>query len=269
MKSFSMENSREIEVRKQIDAYIKGQLSEDEIQELWNEFAKNPELLDILEIEVNVKEIIKKEALGSTGAKINKLPSWTWHAAAAAVVLMVAMVQLFQVDTPTNMDQFVVQNIGPDQLETSDGVRSKDMKITEADSLLNLGFEAIISGNENRALQLFNEVISKYDEEPYGSKAFLNKGIVLYNESDYEEAISAFKESVSRGENSRMISEKAYWYLGNALINIGELEEARTAIYEAYKLEGIFRKPAFRLLKKINNDLGNTDYEEFNTESLD
>jgi hypothetical protein len=66
-----------------------------------------------------------------------------------------------------------------------------------------------------------------------------------------------------------MILEKAYWYLGNALINIGELEEARSAVYEAYKLEGIFRKPAFRLLKKLSSDLGNVDYEEFDTEQLD
>jgi tetratricopeptide (TPR) repeat protein len=264
-----MENSRENEIRQQIDAYVKGQLTEEQIQELWTEFAKNPELLDVLEIEVNVKEIIEREALGSGKATINKLPSWTWHAAAAAVLAIVALVQLFQVNTPTEMNQFVVQNIEPGQLETSDGVRAKDIRITTADSLLNLGFEAIISGNENRALQLFDEVISKYDEEPYGSKAFLNKGIVLYNESEYDEAIEAFKESANRVEDSRMISEKAYWYLGNALINIGELEEARSAVYEAYKLEGIFRKPAFRLLKKLSSDLGNVDYEEFDTEQLD
>ena len=265
-----MENSREIEIRQQIDAYVKGQLSEEQIQELWNEFARNPELLDVLEIEVNVKEIIERESRNSKGANINKLPSWTWHAAAAAVVLIVAMVQLFQVNTPTELDQFIVQRIEPGQLETSDGVRSsKDMKITTADSLLNLGFEAVISGNESRALELFDEVISRFDEEPYGSKAFLNKGIVLYNESDYNEAISAFKDALSRVEESHMIAEKAYWYLGNALINIEELEDARSAIYEAYKLQGIFRKPAFRLLKKLSNDLGNTDYEEFDAEQLD
>jgi tetratricopeptide (TPR) repeat protein len=143
------------------------------------------------------------------------------------------------------------------------------MRITTADSLLNLGFEAIVSGNQDRALQLFNEVISKYDEEPYGSKAFLNKGIVLYNESEYEESILAFREAGERVEDSRMITEKAYWYLGNALINVGELEQARSAIFEAYKLEGIFRKPAFRLLKKLNSDLGNIDYEEFDAQELD
>ncbi|MGN8225564.1 tetratricopeptide repeat protein [Gracilimonas sp. BCB1] len=269
-----MENSRETEIRQQIDAYIKGQLSEEEIQALWNEFAKNPELLDVLEVEVNVKELIEREALTSkpeTGsATIRKLPSYTWHVAAAAVFVIIALVQIFRIETPTEIDQFVVNRIGPDQVETSDGVRAaKDMRITTADSLLNLGFEAIVSGNKDRALELFDEVINRFDEEPYGSKAFLNKGIILYNESNYEEAISAFREAAERVEDSRMISEKAYWYLGNALVNVGELEEAQKAVFEAYQLDGIFRQPAFRLLKKLNDDLGSTDYEGFDAQQLE
>lgn len=265
-----MDNSRELEIKQRIDAYIKGQLNEEEIQELWNEFAKDPELLDVLELEVNVKAIIEKNAAQKAGgSKIYKLPSWTWHAAAAAAIIIVALVQLFRVDTPTNIDQFVVQQISPGEIETSDGVRNKDMRITTADSLLNLGFEAIISGNEDRALELFDEVINKYDEEPYGSKAFLNKGIILYNEGDYNSSILAFEEAAERVEDSRMITEKAYWYMGNALVNVGELEAAQEAVFQAYQLDGIFRNPAFRLLKKLSDDLGTSDYEEFSTPELE
>ncbi|MFD2531116.1 tetratricopeptide repeat protein [Gracilimonas halophila] len=265
-----MDNSRELEIRQRIDAYVKGQLKEEEIQELWNEFAKNPELLDVLELEVNVKAIIEKNATQAVPkSKIYKLPSWTWHAAAAAAIIIVALVQLFRVDTPTNIDQFVVQQINPSEIETADGVRGKDLRITTADSLLNLGFEAIISGNEDRALELFDEVINNYGEEPYGSKAFLNKGIILYNEGDYDSAILAFEEAAERVEDSRMITEKAYWYMGNALVNIGELEAAQEAVFQAYQLDGIFRNPAFRLLKKLSDDLGTSDYEEFNTPELE
>ncbi|MDR9417578.1 tol-pal system YbgF family protein [Gracilimonas sp.] len=267
-----MDNARELQLRQKIDAYIKGNLGEDEIQELWNEFAKNPELLDLLELEVNVKAVIEQEALNINNINepsISRLPKWTWHAAAAAAIIIVALVQLFRVDTPTNMKQFVVGQINPAEIETADGIRNKDMEITTADSLLNLGFEAVISRDEERALQLFDEIINKYDQEPYGSKAFLNKGIILYNESDYEGAISAFREAANRAEESRMITEKAYWYLGNALINVGELEAAQNAIFEAYQLNGTFRNPAFRLLKKLSDDLGTSDYEEFDTPELE
>lgn len=265
-----MDNSRELEIRQKIDAYIKGQLKEEEIQELWNEFAKNPELLDVLELEINVKAIIEEKAKEANNrSRIYKLPKWTWHAAAAAAITLVALVQLFRVDTPTNIDQFVLQQINPGEIETANGVRDKDMQISTADSLLNLGFEAVISGNENRALELFDEVIENFGEEPYGSKAFLNKGIILYNEQEYESAIIAFREAAGRVQDSRMISEKAYWYMGNALVNIGDLEAAQEAVFKAYQLDGIFRNPAFRLLKKLSDDLGTSDYEEFTAPELD
>ncbi|MBO6794051.1 MAG: tetratricopeptide repeat protein [Balneolaceae bacterium] len=252
------------DIHKKIDAYVKGTLAENEIEELWVEFAKQPDLLDQLELEVGVKTIIEQELAGSTktGATIRKMPSWTWHAVAAAVLVLVAFIQIFQIPSKSSLEQFVLNDISADQLETSDGVRSKEMQITAADSILNLGFSEFVSGNDERALTLFNEVISEFDYEPYGSKAYLNKGIVYYNQSKYDSAIVAFEFALQRVEDSRMIEEKSHWYLGNALVNIGQFEEARTAIMEAYSLDGVFRKPAFLLLQKLNYDLGYTQAEE-------
>ena len=255
------------EIQKRIDAYVKGSLTEDQISELWVEFAKQPELLESLELEVGVKEIIEKGFVAEEKkvASIKNLPNWTWHAAAAAVLLLVAGIQFFQIPSKSNLDQFLVGSINSDQLETADGIRSKDMAIDGADSMLNLGFNEFINGNPERALDLFNEVIRDYDYEPYGSKAYLNKGIIYYNESSYDSAIVAFNESLSRVSDSKMIEEKAYWYLGNALANVGELEEARSATYQAYSMEGVFRKPAFLLLQKLNYDLGYSEAESVGT----
>ncbi len=256
----------EKDIRRKIDSYIKGTLSEDEISGLWTEFAKTPALLDELELEVGVKRLIEEGALGThknTTANILQLPTWTWHAAAAAVLVLVAFIQIFRVDSRTELDQFLTSTIAPDQIETGDGVRAKDMVVVTADSLLNLGFSALVSGNTRQALSLYNEVIENYDIEPYGSKAFTNKGILLYNEGDYAASITAFDDALMRVQDSRMIEEKAYWYKGNALVNLGELKEARLAVLYAYSLDGVFRKPAFLLLQKLNYDLGYVDYEAF------
>lgn len=249
-----MKDSREKDIRRQIDAYIKGNLGEDEIQDLWNEFAKDPELLELLELEVNIKELIEQQA-DSLNNKVQeespifKLPKWTWHAAAAAAIILVALVQLFRVDNAISLDQMVVQNIEPTQIETSDAIRSKEMTITSADSLLNLGFQAFISGDNTRAMNLYKEVIDNYSEEPYGSKAYLNKGIIHYNTFEYEQAIIEIERAIDRVENNRMITEKAYWYLGNALVKVDKLQEARHAVKKTYQLGGVFRSRAFRLLK--------------------
>lgn len=249
------------DIYKRIDAYIKGSLSEEEISELWVEFAKEPDLLDHLELEVGVRQIVEQgfKSGKDQPTKIFQLSNWMWHASAAAVLLLVIGIQFFQVPSKSELNQFIVGTINGDQLETADGIRAKDMKLSEADSILNLGFNEFINGNSVRALSLYNEVISDFDFEPYGSKAFLNKGIVYYNDSEFDSAIVAFQEALERVGDSRMIEEKAYWYLGNALANTGELEEARTAVFEAYSLDGVFRKPAFLLLQKINFDLGYTE----------
>lgn len=51
-----MESSRDQDIYKKIDAYVKGTLSNNEIDTLWVEFAKDPELLDRLELEVSLKK---------------------------------------------------------------------------------------------------------------------------------------------------------------------------------------------------------------------
>lgn len=267
-----MMNSREKHIRQQIDAYVKGQLSEAEIEELWETFAKQPELLDILELEVNLKAVIEKEAQKRRrgNSPLRRVPAWAWYAAAAATVLIVASLQFFNTETPTMLSDLVVDEISAAQLETADGIRAvKEVRISTADSLLNIGFKAALSGREDRALNIFEEVIANYNEEPYASKAFLNKGIILYNEGRYETAITAFEEAAERGEHSRPISEKAYWYMGNALVNTSKLEEAREAVFKAYQLDGVFRKPAFRLIQKLNDDLGTADFEELSPQNLD
>jgi tetratricopeptide (TPR) repeat protein len=254
------------DIRKKIDAYVKGTLNEEEIMELWAEFAKNPDLLNELEIEVGVKKLLQEEAQGAAGknkAIIHRLPKWTWHAAAAAVLLLVVGIQFFKVEPQTELSDFIVNSISPDQLETSDGIRAKEMMVTKADSLLNLGFSAMISGNKEQALTLYNRVILEFDREPYGSKAFTNKGIILYNDGDYSGAVESFDGALERVQESRMIEEKAWWYKANAHVNLDQLEEALEAAQKTYALDGVFRKPSFLLLQKLSYDLGRVDYEDF------
>lgn len=258
-----MSSSRDQDIYQQIDAYVKGTLADKDIDNLWIEIAKDPDLLDRLELEAGIKKILtEKSTTAKKKASVHSLPGWVWHASAAATILIVALVQFLRVETPTQLNDFIISNIPADQFEVADGLRSQDFVINSADSLLNLGFAAISSGDQEKALSIFGEVISKYDEEPYASKAFLNRGIIHYNDGEYSKAIANFKEASSRAYENRMISEKAFWYLGNAYVNIGEQEKALDAVGEAYNRDGIFRKPAFVLYQKLSYDLGRIDFED-------
>ncbi len=259
-----MEHDRTLTLRKYIDAYVKGQLGEAEIQELWTEIAKNPTLLDDLELEVGVKELLEEKASSSKKkATLHTLPNWAWHTSAAAVIVLVALLQLFRTPTPTELSQFVIQGISPDQIETSDALRSSELGISSADSLLNLGFQAAYTGNNQKALEFFDTVIENYKQEPYTSKAYLNRGIILYNNGDYQNAIISFNEAISHIEDNRMLTEKAQWFLANTYVNTKELEKALDAAGKTYMLNGVFRKQSFRLYQKLNYDLGKVDYDNF------
>ncbi len=127
---------------------------------------------------------------------------------------------------------------------------------------MNLGFQAFLSEDNERALHLYETVISNHAEEPYVSKAYLNMGIIHYNIGDHRQAIDDFEQALEQVQDSRMITEKAYWYLGNALIQTGELEEAKNAVTKTYQLDGVFKEQAFRLLTKLNEELRHSDPEK-------
>jgi len=49
----------EIEVLQQIDKYIKGQLSEEEINQLWIRFLEKPDWMEYLIIEVALRSLLE------------------------------------------------------------------------------------------------------------------------------------------------------------------------------------------------------------------
>lgn len=50
---------RDLELEKQIDAYLKGNLSEDEILKLWEKLFLNPDYIQLLKTELAIKSIFK------------------------------------------------------------------------------------------------------------------------------------------------------------------------------------------------------------------
>lgn len=259
--------SRDINIIKQIDAYLKGKLSAREAEQLWITLLKNPEYLEYLETEISLKTILEEEeeagAVGEATVSAFKR-SWRWLAAAASVTLLIVAVNFFMADTQQSVQELALSEITiADNLAAPQVFRSQKSSLTNADSLLNLGFEAALSGNLNKAVQIYESVIRQFESDPATSQAHLNIGIIRYNRGDYQPATTAFKQAISQVKDDAVLEEKAYWYLGNAYINMERLQEAREAIQQTYSMDGIYRKPAFRLLRKLDYELGNIDLEEF------
>ena len=55
-----MTEERIIEMMSRIDDYVRGRLNQEEIEELWIEFLKEPYWYSIFEVEVNVRDMINR-----------------------------------------------------------------------------------------------------------------------------------------------------------------------------------------------------------------
>ncbi len=265
---------RDPDIEQRIDAYIKGRLNQEEVEHLWVELLKKPHYIDLLETELGVKTIIEEKAKAeerSKSAHKDAVPvafltqNWKWVAAAAAVALLILSINLFRVDNSQTLQQMALSDINiAESLESPPVMRSeKTVSLTPADSLLNLGFKAALSGQVERALEFYNEVIERGEEDTATAQAYINIGIIRYNADNFDEAADAFRNALDKVDDHPGLQEKAQWYLGNAYIHMDRLEEAREAIYSAYAADGIYRKPAFRLLRKLDYELGNIDAETF------
>lgn len=268
-----MNTSRDLDLEKQIDAYIKGRLTEDQVKDLWIELFKRPKYIDLLETELSVKLIIEEQLEAEQGASTQEkekvtepvfMRSWKWLATAASIIILIIAFNFFQMDQQQSVRQLTLGEINlVENLATPEVMRSQgaDVQSTALDSLLNLGFKAAISGDRDRALQIYQEVVEKFEKEPKTAMAHLNIGIINYNTSAYQKATDSFVRAIELGAEDRILEEKAYWYLGNAYVNMGDLTKAREAIENAHRFEGIYQKPASRLLEKLDEELSQMSSE--------
>ena len=105
------------------------------------------------------------------------------------------------------------------------------------------------------ALDAFKELLNGELNDRQLARAELNTGILLYNSGEYEEAKSHFERVIRLETVRESFIEKGWWLYGNALLNTGEIAEAREAVQNAYGMNGRFQKPALALLKKIDAEL--------------
>ena len=271
--------NREMEITQKIDAYLKGKLSAKEIDQLWAEFLKHPEYFEMMKTEAAARSLYSKAAHNESsqeeeneGATVYTLHNntettsgsgaWKWISVAASVAALFLVLNIFDWGITSSANQLAVAEISVSVMETPDVVRSSSGDRKEIDSLLSLGFEAAISGRMGEAERIYDTITQRYEASPSVSMAHLNLGIIRYNQGNYEKAVTSFQKAVQMSKNNRIIEEKSQWYLGNAYLNLKKYEKAREAVHATYALEGVYRSPAFQLLKKLDHQLGNVDFDE-------
>jgi tetratricopeptide (TPR) repeat protein len=256
-------HTRDIELEERIDAYIRGELTEEQVDELWVELLKKPEYMDLLETEIDLARLYRAGKNSKNKQRRSEsIVYWKW-VAAAAVALLVVYINFFGSSNDESIREWTQGPINLlDNMASAEITRS-DANIPSADSVLNTAFKAAINGDTKEAANIYEMILEQKQDSILRSKASFNLGILQYNAKDYGDSINHLREALAADQSDSLITERAYWYMGNALANIGDFSNARVAIQKAYTMGRIYQEDAFKLQKRLDYELGKIDLDEF------
>jgi tetratricopeptide (TPR) repeat protein len=267
-----MKEEEKIQLLKKIDKYIKGELSQDEIDDLWKQFLQHPEWYDWFETELHLRSLIKKgkkptisdsskeKTTGSTQSNIKRYRGWI-YAAAAAVILAIGL-QFFSLDQYEPLPSLAITEIEQSNLIGADVLRSGESPAENLDVAINDALATAYDGETDKAIEKFKELLNRSPDNRQQARMEMNLGILYYNSGNFEAATNHFQSVTGIEAVEDYQKEKSWWFLGNALLNLDQPRAAREAIFNAYSMDGRYQSAALSLLKKLDVRLGNIPTEE-------
>lgn len=267
----------EKEILKEIERYIKGELSQPEIDALWMEFLKNPEYYHLFETDLHFRQLAKesksrgrnpfkhpKSAEANDEALSTQRTGFTnrvslWFGAIAAIVIIGFGIHYSLIDKDSTFASYSMSQIDVNEMTGTDIFRSEEDVAGPLDIAINQGLAYAYSGNDNRAKTIFERVLDRNPNPEQKARAEMNLGILLYNQGEYELASDYLRRAADESEISEFFEERALWFLANTYLKQDMPEESKIALSRAIEIDGRFRSDAERLLGKIDDRLASND----------
>lgn len=225
-----------------IDQYIDGELSADEVDELWADLIQHEDHLDYLKNIANLKAVIKQRR--------KKKNREYWYYAAAAVIAIVIAVTTF-------MTYFVpngINHVEPlSQVELNSYRSVNDIMPAGDPGIIKQAIMLANTGKIGDAISLLESELENASKPEWIAKLSLSLGSLYYNQGDYLQAIEYYSTVIANKEHIDVLMlEKAYWYRGNAYFQNDQLTKARENIQKAYNLNGAYRRVTESYLKAMS-----------------
>lgn len=240
-----IESFNKKELEEKIDRYINGQLSAQEVDELWSELIQDDYHLDYLKSVANIKAVIEQKR---EKRKAQKTKKYWYYAAAAVIALVIGVLGVINLSTKDGLSVQPVSSVELDYYRSGDGSLGSTNEgiIGDAIRLAN-------TGRVSEAISLLDKELKKASNPAWIAELSLNLGSLHYNQANYAEAISYYNAVITYKDYVDVLMlEKAYWYTGNAYFHLDELAEAQAHIEEAYKLNGAYRRVAKSYLDALS-----------------
>lgn len=251
---------KDTEILKEIDRYISGKLSRKETDELWVRFLENPEYYKWFETDLHLRKLAadsyQKKGRQNNGAAGNpkgpaKFSAWVYSAAAALVI--VVGLSLFLIQERSSVYSLAIDRIDYSELAGADIYRSDEAATPDMDILINQGLAFAYNNEERRAVEHFTELLDRNPDGLQMARIQMNLGILHYNMRSFDDAAIHFNRAAESEEVSLFFREKAWWFLGNAYLNLRDFENARHTIMRVTELDGRYLQEAETVLNALDD----------------
>lgn len=257
-----MKNKKAIEVSKLIDAYIRGNLSQKEIDELWLIFLKNPHYYELFETELHLRNLILKEKhsgglITEKTNRSNRFIYWTLAAAAAASVIVILTIQVYMTDSQPDLDSLALSSITYQEMAAGNVERSDDVSELNIETEMNHAMAAAYTSRESDAIRMFIEIQRSAVTESQMGRIDFNLAILYYNQAEFALARDLFISAIESDGLDQVYLERAWWFLANTHLKLNDQPEAMEAILMVMFLDGRNSRSAsilYEALKKRGSE---------------
>lgn len=233
-------------IKHQIDLYVNGRLSEQEVEELWTELVQNEDYMDYMKTAANVKAIVEEER----AQKQQRYYRYWAYAAAAVIALVIGVMTVLNYPSQQKLGVKPLQKIELEYYRSADGSISPSTR----NDIIQQAIELANNGNTQGAIDLLKNQMSQTNDPVSIASLSLNIGSLYYNSDDFNQAVTYFRKVVNQPKVGVLTLEKGYWFLGNTYFQMGQLDNARKAIRNAYDLNGAYRRVAKSYLDALSEN---------------
>lgn len=234
------------EIEEQIEKYLDGELSANEIDGLWTELIQDDYYYDYLKTAASLKGLSEKKRnknniLNMGGVKQTYL--------AAAVVIIAATLVLFNIGQDVGVNSVSpVSSIELDYYRSAEGMVLEN----EFNELLISAISAANRGEVNSAISIIEDRLEQVSDPATRQELLVTAGSIFYNSGNYSQAVVKFEEGIAYQSDDVLLVERNYWYLGNTYFQLNRIEEAKSALESAYNMNGAYSRIAESYLKALS-----------------
>ena len=237
-------------LNEKIQHYLSGSLSQEEIDELWVEAIKDPEVMEYLKTSVNLHGIAAEEEETQVEDKpaIYRIGTWSGYVAAAVVIigLLAGSFIWYQQQqaipaTPEAVDRIEL-----------DIMRSAIDELPADRQNLQSALSYAVQDNEETAFTILDSLRTDADLDEVRIEATLTKGILLYNSGDYEGAAALFETNIAFDQLSDSQRERSRWYLSQCYLRMEKFDDAYELAGKVIELDGSYYRAARQLLDQFD-----------------